>query len=70
MTIKGEWAHMRRLLHDYVKAGGTLRSLARNTGVAQPTLSGWLREPEPPETIAKADAVMSALVVEVDHADT
>lgn len=62
MTISAEWRELRRLLHAYVKAGGTLRALARRTGVAQPTLSSWLINNEPPETVAKAGAVMDELL--------
>lgn len=62
MSISAEWAELRRLLHVYVKAGGTLRALGRRTGVAQPTLSSWLINKEPPETVAKAGVVMDELM--------
>lgn len=55
-----DWERLRLALIAYSRAGGSLRRVGRQAGVAPSTLLNWLTSP-PPETIAKGAAVMEVL---------
>lgn len=61
MSMDEEWRALRLGLMEYVRQGGTLSAIGRSAGVTPQTLVNWLDEPQPPETVRKAAAVMKAL---------
>lgn len=56
-----EWARLQLALRQHIESGGSVRSIAQESGVSHPTLLDWLHRVAPPETIAAAQAVIMAL---------
>lgn len=59
--IYAEWERLRLALRHHVQSGRSVRSIAKDAGVAHTTIMEWMTRTTPPETIAAVDAVVKAL---------